>query len=76
MKEGGAEASMHLQPHTLALGHDYEPLQDEGNILSYNLGGMGCSAGIKAVDLARDMLESNPNNCAVVVSTEIGFRLL
>ncbi|KAB1219872.1 3-ketoacyl-CoA synthase 10 [Morella rubra] len=42
-----------------------------GNILSYNLGGMGCSAGIIAVDLARDMLESNPNNCAVVVSTEI-----
>ncbi|KAJ7966336.1 3-ketoacyl-CoA synthase [Quillaja saponaria] len=46
-----------------------------GNILSYNLGGMGCSAGIIAVDLARDMLESNPNNYAVVVSTEMaGFN--
>ncbi|KAI4337210.1 hypothetical protein L6164_015655 [Bauhinia variegata] len=46
-----------------------------GNILSYNLGGMGCSAGIIAVDLARDMLQSNPNNYAVVVSTEmVGFN--
>ncbi|XP_031287037.1 3-ketoacyl-CoA synthase 10 [Pistacia vera] len=42
-----------------------------GNILSYNLGGMGCSAGIIAVDLARDMLQANPNNYAVVVSTEM-----
>ncbi|KAJ6799186.1 3-ketoacyl-CoA synthase 10-like [Iris pallida] len=41
-----------------------------GNILSYNLGGMGCSAGIIAVDLARDILQANPNNYAVVVSTE------
>ncbi|KAI3772203.1 hypothetical protein L6452_03384 [Arctium lappa] len=46
-----------------------------GNILSFNLGGMGCSAGIIAVDLARDMLQSNPNNVAVVVSTEmVGFN--
>ncbi|KAL1291020.1 hypothetical protein HN51_059569 [Arachis hypogaea] len=46
-----------------------------GNILSYNLGGMGCSAGIIAVDLARDILQSNPNNYAVVVSTEmVGFN--
>ncbi|KAG1342593.1 3-ketoacyl-CoA synthase 10 [Cocos nucifera] len=41
-----------------------------GNILSYNLGGMGCSAGIIALDLARDMLQANPNSYAVVVSTE------
>lgn len=46
-----------------------------GNILSYNLGGMGCSAGIIGVDLARDILQSNPNNYAVVVSTEmVGFN--
>nr|XP_043622430.1 3-ketoacyl-CoA synthase 10-like [Erigeron canadensis] len=46
-----------------------------GNILSFNLGGMGCSAGIIAVDLARDMLEANPNNVAVVVSTEmVGYN--
>ncbi|KAF2285056.1 hypothetical protein GH714_037789 [Hevea brasiliensis] len=45
------------------------------NILSYNLGGMGCSAGIIAVDLARDMLQANPNNYAVVVSTEmVGYN--
>ncbi|XP_057957742.1 3-ketoacyl-CoA synthase 10 [Malania oleifera] len=42
-----------------------------GNILSFNLGGMGCSAGIIAVDLARDMLQANPNNYALVVSTEM-----
>ncbi|KAJ1430138.1 Very-long-chain 3-ketoacyl-CoA synthase [Sesbania bispinosa] len=46
-----------------------------GNILSYNIGGMGCSAGIIALDLARDMLQANPNNYAVVLSTEIvGFN--
>ncbi|GAA0151597.1 hypothetical protein LIER_10287 [Lithospermum erythrorhizon] len=42
-----------------------------GNILSFNLGGMGCSAGIIGLDLARDMLQANPNNYAVVVSTEM-----
>ncbi|KAL3500342.1 hypothetical protein ACH5RR_039435 [Cinchona calisaya] len=46
-----------------------------GNILSFNIGGMGCSAGIIALDLARDMLQANPNNYAVVVSTEmVGFN--
>ncbi|XP_077240927.1 3-ketoacyl-CoA synthase 10 [Tasmannia lanceolata] len=42
-----------------------------GNILSFNLGGMGCSAGIIGLDLAQDMLQANPNNFAVVVSTEM-----
>lgn len=46
-----------------------------GNILSFNLGGMGCSASIIAIDLARDMLNANPNNFAVVVSTEmVGYN--
>ncbi|XP_027181337.1 3-ketoacyl-CoA synthase 10 [Coffea eugenioides] len=46
-----------------------------GNILSFNLGGMGCSAGIISLDLARDMLHANPNSYAVVVSTEmVGFN--
>lgn len=46
-----------------------------GNILSFNLGGMGCSAGIIGLDLARDMLQGNPNTYAVVVSTEmVGFN--
>ncbi|XAR57550.1 Very-long-chain 3-oxoacyl-CoA synthase [Bertholletia excelsa] len=42
-----------------------------GNVLNFNVGGMGCSAGIIALDLARDMLDANPNNYAVVVSTEM-----
>ncbi|KAH9305887.1 hypothetical protein KI387_010291 [Taxus chinensis] len=42
-----------------------------GNILSFNLGGMGCSAGIISLDLARDMLQAHPNSHAVVVSTEM-----
>jgi 3-ketoacyl-CoA synthase len=41
-----------------------------GNILSYNLGGMGCSAGVIAIDLARDMLQASGAGLAVVVSTE------
>ncbi|XP_027350562.1 3-ketoacyl-CoA synthase 1 [Abrus precatorius] len=40
------------------------------NIKSYNLGGMGCSAGLISVDLAKDLLKANPNSYAVVVSTE------
>ncbi|CAH9125366.1 unnamed protein product [Cuscuta epithymum] len=31
------------------------------DILSSNLGGMGCSAGIIALDLAQDILRANPN---------------
>ncbi|KAH0697907.1 hypothetical protein KY290_015704 [Solanum tuberosum] len=46
-----------------------------GNILSFNLGGMGCSAGIIALDLARDMLQANPNNYAIVISGEmVGYN--
>ncbi|KAK6916582.1 FAE1/Type III polyketide synthase-like protein [Dillenia turbinata] len=41
-----------------------------GNIKSFNLGGMGCSAGVIAVDLAKDMLHLHRNTYAVVVSTE------
>ncbi|XP_068669055.1 3-ketoacyl-CoA synthase 4-like [Aristolochia californica] len=41
-----------------------------GNILSYNLGGMGCSAGVISIDLARDMLQVHRGTYAVVVSTE------
>lgn len=28
-----------------------------GNIITYNLGGMGCSAGLISMDLARDLLQ-------------------
>ncbi|XP_058223406.1 3-ketoacyl-CoA synthase 1 [Rhododendron vialii] len=40
------------------------------DIKSFNLGGMGCSAGVISVDLAKHLLKSNPNTYAVVVSTE------
>lgn len=40
------------------------------NIRSFNLGGMGCSAGVIAIDLARDLLQVHRNSYAVVVSTE------
>lgn len=40
------------------------------NIISYNLGGMGCSAGVISIDLAKRLLESSSGMRAVVVSTE------
>ncbi|XP_058222812.1 3-ketoacyl-CoA synthase 4-like [Rhododendron vialii] len=41
-----------------------------GHVRSFNLGGMGCSAGVIAVDLAKDLLQIHRNTYAVVVSTE------
>ncbi|MFS7979868.1 putative very-long-chain 3-oxoacyl-CoA synthase [Helianthus anomalus] len=41
-----------------------------GNIKTFNLSGMGCSAGVIAVDLAKDMLQVHRNTYALVVSTE------
>ncbi|KAA8530565.1 hypothetical protein F0562_005274 [Nyssa sinensis] len=41
------------------------------NIKSYNLSGMGCSAGLISIDLARDLLQVHPSSYALVVSTEI-----
>ncbi|PSS17785.1 3-ketoacyl-CoA synthase [Actinidia chinensis var. chinensis] len=41
-----------------------------GNIVSYNLGGMGCSAGLISIDLAKDLLQVHPNSYALVVSME------
>ncbi|KAK9137538.1 hypothetical protein Sjap_008132 [Stephania japonica] len=40
------------------------------NILSYNLGGMGCSAGLISADLAKHLLQVHPNSLALVLSTE------
>lgn len=40
------------------------------DIKSYNLGGMGCSAGLISIELARNLLKANPNTYAIVVSTE------
>lgn len=41
------------------------------NIQSYNLGGMGCSAGVISIHLAKDLLKVYKNSTALVVSTEI-----
>ncbi|CAL5039225.1 unnamed protein product [Urochloa decumbens] len=41
-----------------------------GNIVSYNLGGMGCSAGLLSIDLAKDLLQIHPNSYALVISME------
>ncbi|CAL9206509.1 3-ketoacyl-CoA synthase 6-like [Musa acuminata AAA Group] len=41
------------------------------NIRSFNLSGMGCSAGLISIDLARDLLQVHPGSNALVISTEI-----
>ncbi|WKA12804.1 hypothetical protein VitviT2T_030158 [Vitis vinifera] len=41
-----------------------------GNIRSFNLRGMGCSARVITIDLARDLLQVHRNTYAVVVSTK------
>lgn len=40
------------------------------NVRTYNLGGMGCSAGVIAIDLAKDALQVHQDTYAVVLSTE------
>jgi len=40
------------------------------NVRTYNISGMGCSAGVIAIDLAKDLLQVYPNSVAVVLSTE------
>ena len=40
------------------------------DILSFNLGGMGCSAGVIAIGLAQRLLKTEPEKYALVVSTE------
>lgn len=41
------------------------------DIETYNLGGMGCSAGVIAISLAQDLLKVHKNTYAVVLSTEM-----
>jgi 3-ketoacyl-CoA synthase len=41
------------------------------DILTYNLSGMGCSAGLISIDLAKNILAGRPNTNVLVVSTEI-----
>ena len=40
------------------------------DVINYSLGGMGCSAGVVALDLARQMLQLHPGGYALVVSHE------
>ncbi|KAI8470967.1 MAG: FAE1/Type III polyketide synthase-like protein-domain-containing protein [Monoraphidium minutum] len=41
------------------------------DIEAYHLGGMGCSIGVVAVGLVRDMLKAHPNSIALFVPAEI-----
>lgn len=41
------------------------------DVTSYNLSGMGCSAGLISLDLVKNMLEARPNSKALIISTEI-----
>ncbi|CAH9081983.1 unnamed protein product [Cuscuta epithymum] len=43
----------------------------KNDIKTFNLSGMGCSAGLISLDLARDLLLTYPNSKAIVISTEI-----
>jgi len=40
------------------------------DVRSYNLGGMGCSANVISLDLAKQLLQNEPGTRAIVVSTE------
>lgn len=46
------------------------------NVSSYNLSGMGCSAGLISIELVQNLLAGRPNSTALVVSTEIITQLL
>jgi len=41
------------------------------DIQAYHLGGMGCSVGVIAVGLVRDMLQAHPNAVCLYVPTEV-----
>jgi len=40
------------------------------DVESYNLQGMGCSAGVISIHLAKQLLQARPNSTALVLSTE------
>lgn len=68
-------ALMYVRP--FAVSHLPPPLEyclslsfTATQVRSYNLSGMGCSAGVIAIDLAKQLLTNRPNSIAVVVSTE------
>ncbi|CAI9296767.1 unnamed protein product [Lactuca saligna] len=41
------------------------------DVKSYNLSGMGCSASLISIDLAKNLLRVHPESNAIVISTEI-----
>lgn len=41
-----------------------------GDVMAYNLSGMGCSASLIGIELAQNVLRSHPGKVALVVSTE------
>lgn len=41
------------------------------DVEAYHLGGMGCSIGVVAISLVRDMLKAHPNSIALFVPAEI-----
>ena len=41
-----------------------------GNVMAYNISGMGCSASLVGIELAQNILRSHPSKVALVVSTE------
>ncbi|KAL3572179.1 hypothetical protein D5086_026083 [Populus alba] len=45
------------------------------NIKSYNLGGMGCSAGLISTDLAKDLLKANPDTFGNTSSSSLWYEL-
>merc|ERR1712014_399920 len=50
------------------ISHKFKLRQD---VRSYNLSGMGCSANVISVDLAKQLMQNQPGSRALVVSTEI-----
>merc|ERR1739848_896175 len=59
-----------VQPNAIDDRHDVNKFKMRSNVQSYNLSGMGCSAGVIAVNLAKDLLQHHKNSNALVVSTE------
>lgn len=55
-------------PSLAAMVHSHYKLR--ADCRTYNLGGMGCSASVIGVDLARQLLEASPGSRALIVSTE------
>ncbi|XP_071728250.1 3-ketoacyl-CoA synthase 2-like [Rutidosis leptorrhynchoides] len=41
------------------------------SIITYNLAGMGCSAGLRAIGLAQQLLQVHPKSYALIVTTEV-----